>query len=88
MRVYFVRHGETNLNAARTLQPADSELSAKGEEQAKFLAKRVSQLPIDVIISSPMKRAQQTAGIINAALQKQIIYSELLQERARGKEIV
>lgn len=87
MKIYFIRHGETTLNASRILQSADAELSEKGRQQAEFLAKRVSQLPIEVIISSPMERARQTADIIHALAHKPIIYSNLLAERARPDEI-
>ncbi|HEY9095643.1 MAG TPA: histidine phosphatase family protein, partial [Hydrogenophaga sp.] len=38
MTIWLVRHGETELNAARILQPADTPLSSHGLRQAHALA--------------------------------------------------
>ena len=40
MNVYLVRHGETDLNARRVLQPPATPLSERGLEQARRLAAR------------------------------------------------
>ena len=32
--LHLIRHGETSLNVARVLQPADTPLSARGHAQA------------------------------------------------------
>lgn len=76
------------MNASHIIQSADSELSETGKEQAEFLAKRVSNLPIEIIISSPMKRARQTSEIINAHLQKEVIFSDLLREWSEPEEMI
>ena len=39
MLLYLIRHGETPLNVARVLQPADTPLSERGQRQAQALAK-------------------------------------------------
>jgi 2,3-bisphosphoglycerate-dependent phosphoglycerate mutase len=90
MPIYLVRHGETALNASRILQPADTPLNADGLGQARALAKRLSDHPIDAIITSDLCRAVQTAEAILAerflpnpaplALQ----HTRLLQERNLG----
>ena len=59
----LVRHGRTALNAAGRLQGRiDEPLDDVGELQAKAVAARVERMgPVDELISSPLRRAQQTA---------------------------
>lgn len=62
MHIYVARHGQTQWNrenkvCGRTDQP----LTEVGLEQAQLLARRTENLKIDVILSSPMLRARQTA---------------------------
>jgi probable phosphoglycerate mutase len=66
--IYFLRHGETESNAAGRMQGhLDSNLTAKGEAQAAAMASVLSQVTngdsIDMV-SSPLGRAVQTADII------------------------
>ena len=65
--LHLIRHGETPLNAARVLQPADTPLSPRGLAQARALAERMRSLPLAGILSSDMPRALQTAEAIAAA---------------------
>lgn len=87
MKLYFVRHGETKLNEQKIQQGRDAELSPKGVQQAKFVANRFRDIPVDIIISSPFLRAQQTTEEINNVLHKQVFYTELLGEVRRPKEL-
>lgn len=65
MILYLVRHGKTVDNASGLIQgQRDVELSSEGIEAAKELQELVSKLDIDVVISSPLKRAIDTAKII------------------------
>ena len=65
MILYLVRHGETVTNKSGLIQgQRDVELSDKGIEDAKELKDLISSLDIDVVISSPLKRAIDTAKII------------------------
>lgn len=71
MKIYFVRHGETDYNVARRIQGGmDTQLNARGIEQAKALGNKCleSSLKVDAIFSSPKKRAKKTAEIISKAL--------------------
>ena len=88
MKVYFVRHGQTKYNVLRVHQPKNAELSELGIKQAKILAKRFSKIPVDIIYSSPMKRAKQTAEIINKSLKKRVIFSNFLKERKGPSEFL
>ena len=65
MILYLVRHGETVTNKFGLIQgQRDVLLSDKGIEDAKELKNLISKLDIDVVISSPLKRAIDTAKII------------------------
>jgi 2,3-bisphosphoglycerate-dependent phosphoglycerate mutase len=84
MTLLLIRHGETALNVARVLQPADTPLSARGVAQAEALALRLVSMQVGTIISSDLPRALRTAQAIAAATRATIETTELLQERNFG----
>ncbi len=84
MTIILVRHGETALNVARVLQPADTPLSANGLAQAQAVARRLAALPIGAIVSSDLPRALATAQAIGAACGVQVALAPLLRERDFG----
>jgi 2,3-bisphosphoglycerate-dependent phosphoglycerate mutase len=61
MDLLWVRHGEPERIAAGTGVPADPALTTRGRDQAERLAEWLASEPIDVILSSPQRRARQTA---------------------------
>ena len=60
---YLFRHGETTYNVGGFVQGQtnNSVLTEKGVEQAFRVGEILKNYPIDVLVSSPLKRAQQTA---------------------------
>lgn len=61
---YFVRHGQTDGNAAAVKQDhGDIPLNATGREQARMIEPIVSSLPVKTICYSPLKRAKETREI-------------------------
>lgn len=85
MSILLVRHGETLLNASRTVQPADTPLAARGWAQARAIAKRLlAGADIAAIVSSDLPRARQTAEAIAEACGLPIVFEPLLQERNFG----
>jgi len=84
MSIYLIRHGETALNASRTLQPADTPLSPRGEAQAAAIARRLVDAGVVAIVSSDLPRAAQTATAIAAACGLPIRWEPLLHERNFG----
>lgn len=64
-RVYIVRHGETEWNAQGRIQGhTDIGLSEKGREQARAVARRLTEVPFDVAYSSDLSRTRETAQIV------------------------
>lgn len=89
--IYFVRHGETELNARGIRQGPDGPLSPKGVEQVKETAVRLPHKKGEepqVLISSPFQRAKETAAILSDAFHLPVEYSDLLVERRNPSEIV
>lgn len=62
IRLYLIRHGETDWNTVRRFQGwTDIELNEKGLRQAELLGKRFENIPVDEVYASPLKRAVKTA---------------------------
>lgn len=80
-KVYFIRHGESELNIGNREQGSEGSLSELGRKQAEFIAKRFIKIPIDIIVSSAYQRTKETSEIINNSLHKELVYSEFLIER-------
>ena len=65
LRIYLTRHGETEWNKTGLLQGnTDVRLSAEGIHQAQLLAKYLLLHKFDVIYSSDLSRAVETAEIL------------------------
>ena len=65
MNLYVVRHGETIWNVEKRVQGiTDIPLTEKGRKDAEELQELISTLNIDVVISSPLDRARETAKIL------------------------
>ncbi|KKW41970.1 MAG: hypothetical protein UY91_C0008G0013, partial [Parcubacteria group bacterium GW2011_GWB1_55_9] len=57
-RFYFVRHGETILNAQHIRQGEEGSLSENGRRQAERVGEVLRPMSIDSIISSTYPRAR------------------------------
>ncbi|HEU0198163.1 MAG TPA: histidine phosphatase family protein, partial [Nevskiaceae bacterium] len=67
-RIYLVRHGETELNAAGRIRGCcDVGLNARGDAQARALAAMLSRRHVQRVVTGPLLRARQTAGRIALA---------------------
>ncbi|MDO4295303.1 MAG: histidine phosphatase family protein [bacterium] len=65
MKLYIIRHGETNWNVQGRLQgQTDTELNENGIRLAKVTAQNMREIPLDLAITSPLKRARHTAELI------------------------
>ncbi len=86
MRLILVRHGETDQHVKGILlgQKIDAGLNRNGISQATKLALRLKKEKIDTIFSSDLKRAKETARIINDYHDLKIKYTKKLRERNFG----
>ncbi len=81
MKLYFVRHGETDWNTQRRLQGrADIELNEFGKRLAVKTGKGLAEIPFDVCFTSPLKRARETAELILAGKDTVILDDERIIE--------
>ncbi len=60
-RVFLIRHGESESNAGLPSATADSALlTPRGRQQAELVARAIAEVPA-LIVTSPYRRARQTA---------------------------
>jgi len=85
MKLYVVRHGETDWNVAKKWQGhADIPLNELGHAQARETAEALRGFPFTAIVSSPLSRASQTADAIAAMANLPVETELLLIERDVG----
>lgn len=83
--IYFIRHGETDYNKKHIMQGwLDIPLNETGLTQAEEAKQICKNLQIDLIYSSPLLRAKQTAEKINEVHKLQIIFDDRLKEICFG----
>ena len=94
MKLIVIRHGKTPWNSNNKLQGREADriffnqLNKKGRQQAKKTAEKLAKTGehIDLIISSPLKRAKGTAKIISRELKiKEIVYDSRIKDRGYGE---
>lgn len=87
MKIYSTRHGQTDYNKQDIiLGTTDIELNETGLAQAHELAEKVAEHDdIDLIISSPMKRAIKTAQLVAEKNGLEIIIDNRLREWDYGR---
>lgn len=87
-QLYFVRHGESELNARHIFAgQTDTLLSDRGEQQAAIAGAAAQSLHFDLIVSSPLTRALKTAQIIAKAIgypPDRIVINDIFKERSLG----
>jgi len=84
-RLCIVRHGETAWNAEHRVQgQLDVPLNAVGQAQALAAAKVLSREKFDVIYSSDLSRARQTAAPTAELLSMEVAIDPALRERHYG----
>ncbi len=85
MKLYCVRHGETEYNLQRRIQGQfDSALSELGHKQCEAVAEALAGLSCDVVIASPLRRAEETAQYIAKRLNLQLKLEPRLMEINAG----
>lgn len=88
--LYFVRHGESEFNKAnKWAGSSDTPLTSLGHKQAQKAGKQLRKqgLAVDVIISSPLERAHETAKRIATEIDyphDKILINDMVTERNFG----
>ena len=86
MEILLTRHGQTAWNLQRKSQgKADIELNEKGISQAEEIRDFLKNEKIDLILCSPLKRARQTADIINQGRNIPVVIDSRIAERDFGE---
>lgn len=90
MKIYLLRHGETDWNIEGRLQGRmDIPMNESGKEQINAIGQFLKDrgFCVEQILSSPLLRAKETAEIISKAIDYEgnISFDELLLERSFGK---
>ena len=85
MKLFFIRHGETNWNIVKRLQGAtDIPLNENGEALAIATCEGMKEIPLDLIFTSPLKRAYRTAELVRGEREIPIIIDERIREICFG----
>jgi len=85
-QIFFIRHGETDWNREELVQgQKESSLSNRGFDQARRLAQRLKKENIQVIYSSPLKRARQTSEEVKKVIKVEINFDDDLKEILLGR---
>jgi broad specificity phosphatase PhoE len=80
-----IRHGLTELNRDKRVGGRiDVPLIEEGRRQAREAAARFDGTPFDVAISSPLRRAIETATIVTGLPEDALVIDELCTERSFG----
>jgi probable phosphoglycerate mutase len=85
--VYFLRHGQTAHNKGMAHQPPEAMLSENGRAQAERAAQRLADESFDIILTSPLIRAKQTADVVGAVTGKPVEEVSLFEELRRPREL-
>ena len=85
-RFIVVRHGETQWNVESRIQGhMDSPLTATGRQQAEAIAARLARESFDVLVSSDLGRAMDTARAIARLCNREVLPDARLRERSFGE---
>jgi broad specificity phosphatase PhoE len=82
MRIYFVRHAQSEANVRRVISNRDlpHHLTDLGRQQAEALARSLADVPLAAIYSSPIVRAAETAQIVAASKGSPVEMADALRE--------
>jgi ribonuclease H / adenosylcobalamin/alpha-ribazole phosphatase len=82
----LLRHGETSLSVDKRFSGrTDIALTERGEAQAAAAAQRLKGSPIDAIVSSPLRRTQQTAAAVAEAVGLEVTVDDGFAETDFGE---
>jgi broad specificity phosphatase PhoE len=72
-QIFLIRHGETEWSlSGQHTGTTDIPLTKKGEKEAHLLGKRLKTYSFEHVLTSPLRRAQQTCEIADLSQQAEI----------------
>ncbi|HEY8103117.1 MAG TPA: histidine phosphatase family protein [Gaiellaceae bacterium] len=84
MRLFLVRHAHSDPGEPDELRP----LSARGREQARELAERLTTIEPELVVASPLLRARETATAIAKATWAELRVDERLAPGADAEAVL
>jgi broad specificity phosphatase PhoE len=90
LRLLILRHGESHSNAHPTAvalpEQEGDRLTERGWEQARMAARGLRELRPDSLVSSPMRRARETASALSDELGLEVAVNDLIHELRESDE--
>lgn len=79
---YIFRHGQSSYNVEGKIQghTNNSVLTDRGIDQAYDAADRLKNKDVDIVVSSPLRRAKQTGSIVAKVIKAPLQYDERFTE--------
>jgi phosphohistidine phosphatase len=86
MEVYFLRHGEAGKRVPIAARDTERGLTAAGRTEIEEVGEGMAELGLkfDVVATSPLKRAKETASIVNKALKRKPPVEEWVELAPEG----
>ncbi|MCX7928333.1 MAG: histidine phosphatase family protein [Patescibacteria group bacterium] len=81
MRVYLIRHGQSQARVTGNRQGPKTPLSEEGVLQSRKVAEVLAKFELSLILSSPWERALQTAKIISDVIRLPVEVVNYIHER-------
>lgn len=78
MEVYLLRHGEAGKRVPVAARDTERALTVVGREEIEEVGEAMASLgfEFDLVVTSPLKRAKETATIVNRALKRKAAVEE------------
>lgn len=84
-KIYLIRHGQTDWNLAGRIQGCrDIPLNETGRGQAALLRKGMKERRVELVLSSPLSRARETARVIAESQDVPLLFWKELEEIRYG----
>ena len=84
MKIYVIRHGETEQGKNRIIANISEPLNKNGVNQATNVGKKLRELDLDVIYCSPIERARHTLELFDLDKSIPVEIEDRLKERNMG----
>jgi len=91
MEIYILRHGiAVERGTSGHKKDSDRPLTPEGEDKMRQIAEAIlaMELKFDLILSSPFKRAEQTANIVAHELDEEVTFTDFLEPDGNALELI